>query len=47
MKQVSPVKLRYTLSDCVQSLKKANNGKFPKHSVSDCTNSIKQMKNEK
>jgi hypothetical protein len=47
MKQVSPIELRYTLSDCVQSLKKANVGKFPKHSVSDCINSIKQMKNEK
>jgi hypothetical protein len=47
MNQTNLIKLRYSLSDCVQSLQKANVGKFPKHSVSDCINSIKQMKNEK
>lgn len=47
MTQTNPIKLRYSLSDCVQSLQKANTGKFPKHSISDCINSIKQMKNGK
>lgn len=47
MNQSNPIKLRYSLSDCVQSLQKANVGKFPKHSVSDCINSIQQMKNGK
>lgn len=47
MTQENPIKLRYSLSDCVQSLQTANAGKFPKHSISDCINSIKQMKNGK
>jgi hypothetical protein len=41
----NPIKLRYSLADCMQSLQKANAGKFPKHSITDCLNSIKQMKN--
>jgi len=47
MTQTKISKLRYSLSDCIQSLQKANVGKFPKHSINDCINSIKQMKHEK
>ena len=47
MNQINTIKLRYSLSDCIQSLQKENVGKFPKHSIFDCINSIKQMKNGK
>ncbi|WP_353427073.1 hypothetical protein NHB34_07755 [Polynucleobacter sp. MWH-UH19D] len=47
MNTSNPIKLRYSLSDCIQSLQKANVGKFPKHSIVDCMNSIKQMRNGK
>ena len=47
MNQTNAIKIRYSLSDCIQSLQKANVGKFPKHSISDCIHSIKQMKNGK
>lgn len=47
MSQTNQIKLRYSLSDCIQSLQKSNVGKFPKHSISDCIDSIKKMKNGK
>ena len=42
---MNPIKLQYSLQDCIQSLQKANVGKFPKHSLFDCLNSIKYEKN--
>ena len=45
MNSSNTIKLRYSLADCIQSLQKANVGKFPKHSIADCINSIKQLKN--
>jgi len=41
---MNPIKLQYSLQDCIQSLQKANVGKFPKHGLSDCLNSIKHQK---
>ena len=41
----NPIKLRYSIADCMQSLQKANVGKLPKHSITDCLRSIEKMKN--